>query len=142
MPPSLCQPTWTSIFPCPPFDMGHLQRPLARCFMPLSVPSITSTSIPFLAFPVLAVQHVQSGGLHTWNSVGGSVCLHFARSSIRNMVPIIFALPFFLDCSPDPCTGDIVRIAPNEVIISASCLKNRDSLPSFLAAPFCKTDGL
>ena len=136
----VCQP-WTSIHSCLPFDRGCLQRPQARCCMALSASSITSTSIPFLASPDLAVQHVQGGGLHTWNSGGGSVYLHCARSSIRNTVPILFPSRFS-DCSLDPWTGDIVRIAPNEVIISTSRMANRDSLPSFLAAPLCKTDGV
>jgi hypothetical protein len=139
--PSLCQPTWTSILSYPPFDRGCLQRPLARCFMPLSASSITPTSIPFLTSPDLAVQHVQGGGLHTRNSVGELVYLHCARSSIRNTVPTLFPCRY-LDCSFDPWTGDIVRIAPNEVIICTSRLTNRDSLPSSFTAPLCKTDGV
>jgi len=93
-PLSLCQPTWMSILSCPPFDRGCLQWPLARYFMPLSASSITFTSIPFLTSPDLAVQHVQDGGSHTWNSVEGSVYLPCARSSIRNTVY------YFLDSFP------------------------------------------
>ena len=109
--------------------------------MPLSVSSITSTSTPFLASQDLVVQHVQGGGSHIWNSVGGSVYLHCAGNSIGNTVPIPFPCRFS-DFSLDLWTGDIVRIAPNEVIIARSRLTNRDSQPSFLAAPLCETDGV
>ena len=41
----------------------------------------------------------------------------------------------FLCCSLDPRTGDIVRIAPNEVSINMSRMMNRDSPPCFFTAP-------
>ena len=140
MPPPLCQPKWTPIISCPPFDRGYLQPSLAHCFMPLSVSSITSTSIPFLASQDLVVQHVQGGGSHTWNSVGGSVYIHCAGNSIGNTVPIPFPCLFWI--AVDRWTGDIVRVAPNEVNTTRSRLANRNSLPSFLAAPLCETDGV
>jgi len=80
-------PTWTFIPPCPLFDRVFLQRRLlACCFTLLSASSIPSSSTPFLASLDPVERHVQGGGLHTWSSVGGSVYLPCARSSIRNTV--------------------------------------------------------
>jgi hypothetical protein len=65
---------------------GVYKRPLACCYIPLSASSITSTFIPSLASPDPVEPHVQGGGLHTWSSVGESVYLPCAKSSIRNTV--------------------------------------------------------
>ena len=74
--------------------------------------------------------------------LGRGVCLSTLRAQLHRKYgtdPIPLS---FLDCSLDLWTGDIIRIAPNEVFTGTSRLTNRDSLPSFLAAPLCKTDGI
>ncbi|KAH9998262.1 hypothetical protein BJV77DRAFT_742412 [Russula vinacea] len=79
-------------------------------------------SIPSLISPVLAVQHVQDGGLHTRRLVGALVYLPCARAppTIRYPYPRVALLIAVLTLAK----GDIIRIAPNELHFSRPTVYN------------------
>jgi hypothetical protein len=72
--------------------------------------------------------------------IGRGVSLSTLREELHQKYGILSSSRSF-DRSIDAGQGDIIRISPNEVN-GASHLGSRDSLPSFLAAPLCKTDGV